>query len=332
MTEYSRLAKGVFTASASNKFINLPFRPDYVELWNYTNIKTTGNNLMTRAWWDNTLSDGSANPTMIECYNSSGVVVFDTIQSNGISNFYANTVQSGTTKQVVAITKASNAQVTVTAHGYSVGDVIVLQGLYQTSTTGMPQISGLYFNVISVVDANNFTINWNTNQSNYTALSGSPAGSTCTQIFFSDIYAPQINAPAAITTGTSTTVVCTFNHNFVVGQQIAFHIPSAWGMNQLNSTAALGSPLYANVTSVCNVKSTGFTPYNTNQPVSSVPGLTVPVIVPVGDVNTGGSPITLTSSLYPSPLFPTSSNGVRTINGPAIMGAFVNNTRQGFYI
>jgi len=38
------------------------------------------------------------------------------------------------------------------------------------------------------------------------------------------------------------------------------------------------------------------------------------------------------SPLYPSPSFPTSSGGVSTINGPAIRGAFVNNTAQGFII
>jgi len=52
----------------------------------------------------------------------------------------------------------------------------------------------------------------------------------------------------------------------------------------------------------------------------------------VGDVNTGGNLISAGSPLYPSPSFPTSSGGVSTINGPAIRGAFVNNTAQGFII
>jgi hypothetical protein len=339
MTEYSKLAKGVFTATTPSQFVNLPFRPDFVELWNYTNIKTAAANKMTRAWWTSNLIDGTANPTMIEIYNNSSAVVFDTIQTAGISNFYANTVQGGASKQIVAITKATNAQVTVTAHGYNVGDVVALTGLYQSSTTGMPQISSLFFNVVTRVDANNFTINWNTNQSNYTALSASPTGATCTQIFFSDVYAPQVNTPATITTGATTTISTTFNHNFVVGQQIAFHIPPAWGITELNSSASLGSPLYGYVTSitdnltfVCNINSLGFTAYNTNQPVASVPGMSTPTVCPVGDINTGGWPITATSALYPSPLFPTFTGGARTINGPAIQGAFVNNTRQGFFI
>jgi hypothetical protein len=51
-------------------------------------------------------------------------------------------------------------------------------------------------------------------------------------------------------------------------------------------------------------------------------------MVAVGDVNTGGLAISSGSALYPSPVV----NGVSTINGPAISGAFVNNTRQGFII
>ena len=62
--------------------------------------------------------------------------------------------------------------------------------------------------------------------------------------------------------------------------------------------------------------------------VSKVPGLSPPQMLSVGDVNTGGWPISNGSPLYPSPLV----NGVSTINGPAIQGAFTNNTRQGFVI
>lgn len=343
MAEYSRLAKGNFTATGTTQYVPLPFQPDYVELWNYTNIKTAGTHAVTRAWWDNKLADGANNPTMIELYaGSSSSVVFDTIQTNGISLLVGNTIQFGASQQIIGITKASQAVVNVTAHGYSVGDAVVLTGLYQSSTTGMPQIAGLYFTIVAVGDADHFTINWNTNQTNYTALSGSPSGSTVSKVFFHSLYPPQINTPATITTGTTTTITTTFDHNFEVGQEIAFHIPSSWGMSQLNSLpnpTIPGSPIYGyvisvtdNLTFVCNINSTGYTAYNTNQTVASVPGLTTPTVLAVGDVNTGGNIIFSGSPLYPPPRFPTSTNRVPTINGPAIRGAFVNNTSQGFYI
>lgn len=341
MTEYSRMAKGNFTASATSQIINLPFQPDYVEIWNYTNIKTAATNKVARAWWDVSLTDATNNPTMVEIYNSGTAVVFDTIQTNGISAFNANTSQFGTAQQIIGIDKTTSI-VNVTAHGYSVGDTIVLSGLYQSSTTGMPQIAGLFFTITAVGDNDHFTINWNLSQSNYTSLSGSPVGSFVSKVLFPYLYPPQINTPSAITAGATTTVVTTFNHNFVVGQEIAFHVPSIFGMNQLNSlpnSLIPGSPIYGyvisvtdNLTFVCNINSLGYTAYNTNQPVSIVPGLSLPVVAAVGDVNTGGNGIFAGSPLYPSPRFPTSTNRVSTINGPAIAGAFVNNTRQGFTI
>jgi hypothetical protein len=99
-----------------------------------------------------------------------------------------------------------------------------------------------------------------------------------------------------------------------------------------------GRPIYYFVQSIqsntqftCTALSSGVTAFNSNQPVSSVPGLQLPQVVAVGDVNTGGIPFS-GGALYPSPSFPTFSGGVPTINGPAISGAFVNNTSQGFLI
>jgi hypothetical protein len=54
---------------------------------------------------------------------------------------------------ITAITKAANAKVTVTGHGYVAGDDIYFGGV-----TGMTQINGRTFRVVSVEDANNFTI------------------------------------------------------------------------------------------------------------------------------------------------------------------------------
>ena len=76
-----------------------------------------------------------------------------------------------------------------------------------------------------------------------------------------------------------------------------------------------------------------FTPFTNNIAVSMVVGLSYPQIVAVGDVNTGGESISLNSPLYPSPFYvPIATTQFVTINGPAIKGAFVNNTSQGFII
>lgn len=357
MAEYSRLAKGNFTATGNAAIVNLPFLPDYVELWNYSNIKTAGTHKVTRAWWDNKLLDGSNNPTMLELYSgSSTATVFDIISTNGISTFqgalalqYGPIVQH-TANTDFAISKANPAVVTVsgagiTDHGLQTGDWVTFQNLAQTSTTGMQQIAGIPF-MVTRTGATTFTINWNTNQSNYTAFNTATSTNNVgsyKKILYPNLYFPGETVISAITTGATTTISTAGAHQFQVGQEIAIRIPSVWGTTQLNSlpnAVIPGSPIYGYVVSVTdfqnvlvNINSTGFTAFNSNQPFANYPGEKFPIIVAVGDVNSGGVQISSGSALYPSPQFAYSSqNSNSTINGPAIIGSFVNNTSQGFLI
>jgi hypothetical protein len=347
MAEYSRIAKGSFTASSgqTTAYVNLPFAPDRVELWNYTNIKTPADSVLTTAFWASNFFDGANNPTMVTSFDSTGAyLTADTIQTNGISVFQAGiSLQYGPTFQITGITKATQAVVTTSvAHGYNVGDTVIMQGIATGVTTNTFRLlNGVPFTIVAVGSTTTFTINWNTNQSNYTAISGSPAGTLVKKVLYPFLYLPQDNVVSAVTTGATTTIATTMYHNFYVGQEIAFRVPTLWGTTQLNSLPnglIPGSPIYGYVVSltdnwtfVCSINSTGFTAFNTNQ--SAIPSNWTPAqVLAVGDVNTGGQVISAGSPLYPSPTFPTASGGVGTINGPAINGAFVNNTRQGFFI
>lgn len=335
MTEYSRIAKGSFTSTGAAKAIYLPFVPDVVELINVSVMATPANNRMVNAFWDGALSSTS----YLSIFNNTGVYTTDSVVTNGISTFSAGlSFQFGAQQQIIGATAANPIVFNVTAHGYQVGDIVMFEGLYQSATTGMPQIAGMMFVISAVGDADHFSIVWPGNGSNYTALSGSPSGAFVKKVLFPFLYAPGVSFIEAITTGTTTTVVTTTPHNLLVGSEVAFRIPRQWGTTELNSlpnNVIPGSPIYGYVVSVTNsttvvvnINSTGFTAFNTNQTVASVPGLSFPQILAVGDVNTGGAAISSGSQLYPSPTI----NGALTINGPAINGASINNTRQGFII
>lgn len=341
MTEYSRVAKGKFTSTGAAKVINLPFQPDSIEMWNYSSYATPANHGVPYAYWDAAMGQGFAVETVFATDSDVTPVIMtgDVVVANGFSTFSAGqALQFGARKQIIGATAANPIVFNVTAHGYAVGDVVVFQGLYQSSTTGMPQICGMPFRISVVGDADHFSVVWPGAGSNYTALSGSPAGAYVKKVLYPYLYAPGVSFVEAITTGTTTTVVTTAQNNFVVGQEIAFRIPTAWGTYQLNSlpnSVTPGSPIYGYVVSVtntttfvCSIDSTGFTAFNTNQTVASVPGLEFPQVVAVGDVNTGGVQISAGSALYPPPVV----NSINTINGPAIQGAFVNNTSNGFVI
>jgi hypothetical protein len=343
MTEDSRMAKGRFTSTGAAQIINLPFVPDYVELINYTASATPANHGIPFAWWDANMGQGFA---IVDLFNATPAMISDSVDTNGISTFTAGQMlQYGATQNVSTITKANPAVVTASAaHGLASGDVVIFQNLDQTATTGMQQIAGIPFTV-TVTGATTFTIPWNTNQSNFTAYNSgtSTEQATFKKVLYPYLYAPGVSVISAITTGTTTTIDTTDAHNFVVGQEVAFRIPSSYGTTQLNSlpnSTTPGSPIYGYViavtdynTVVVNINSTAYTAFNSNQPVTSVPGLSWPQIVAVGDVNTGGVQISSGSALYPPPFVrPIGTTTVNTINGPAIQGAFFNNTSQGFII
>ena len=341
MTEYSRMAKGYFTSTGSAQVINLPFQPDAVEMWNYSSYATPANHGVPYAYWDVNMGQGFA---VEQVFNATPVLSTDIVTSNGISSFAAGQLlQYGAQLQIASITKASPAVVTTgSAHGLKSGDVVILTCLYQSSTTGMPQIAGIPFTV-TVTSATTFTIPWNTNQSNYTALSGSPSGAYMRKVLYPYLYFPGTSFISAITTGTTTTIDTTCAHNFVVGQEVAFRIPTSWGTYQLNSlpnTQIPGSPIYGYVVSVTdyntvvvNINSSSYTAFNSNPTFASFPGEFFPQIVAVGDVNTGGVQISSGSALYPPPYSTQiGTTKTNTINGPAILGSYVNNTAQGFII
>lgn len=341
MAEYSRLAKGKFTSTGAAQIINLPFRPDFVEMINYSAAATPANHGVPFAKWDVNMGQGFA---VEEVFNATPVLSTDVVVANGITSFAAGQLlQFGSTLAISGITKANPAIVTTTtSHGYASGDVVIFQGLFQSATTGMPQIAGIPFTV-TVLSATTFSIPWNTNQSNYTALSASPAGATVKKVLYPYLYLPGTTFITAITTGTTTTIDTTDAHNFRVGQEVAFRIPSQWGTVELNSlpnTLSPGSPVYGYVISVTdyntvivNIDSSAMTAFTSNQTVASVPGLSYAQIVAVGDVNSGGETISSGSVLYPPPIFePIGTTQFGTINGPAIRGSYVNNTSQGFII
>jgi hypothetical protein len=369
MAEYSRMAKGHYTAAASGptgQVVNLPFQPTRVEFTNFTlaNSAAASQNIV-RAFWDVSMGQGV---TVVEGYNATPALIFDVVPTNGISTFAAGQLlqygpvyaHNSVASADFSITAASPAVVTTaTAHGLVSGNVIVFSNLYQSSTTGMQQMAGVPLTV-SVTSPTVFQVNWNASGSNYTAFNTATSTGNVgswKQVLYPYLYCPEQTVITGINrtlneqfTGAANTIQTAAAHNFQVGQEVAFRIPTAWGTTQLNSLPDIpipGSPIYWYVIAVTqntftvsqssnnpNGSLSGFTAFNPNQTFASFPGLKMPQVVPAGDVNTGGAVITAGSPLYPSPqVYSGFTNSLApTINGPAIQGAFVNNTSQGFII
>lgn len=323
--EYSKLASGQVVGVTSGIIpVVLPFLPNYVELDNYTAYAAATNGLIINTKWHSDMVQGSA---MQLVFNSSPALISQVQTTGGISTFSAGYPQLGAAIAIASISKHATAPVVTTtgSHGLSTGNVVIMTGLAQSSTTGMQQIAGLPF-VITVTAPTTFTISFNTNQSNYTALSGSPTGANVRQVLYPYLYFPGDTFISFLSSsGSSTLVSTTADHNMVVGQEVAFRVGSVFGTTQLNTPTSLGQPVYGVVTVVnsatqvtVNINSSAFTAFNSNPTVAqALAGLTWPQMLAVGDTNTGSA----TNTYLPT-----------TINGPAIGGAFQNNSRQGFLI
>ncbi len=314
--------------------VTLPFEPQVVELMNYTSADTPASGGIPFVSWDVEMGQGYS---VIETFNATPVLTTNVLTAGGISTFSAGlSLQFGPSIHITGMTAANPPVITANNHGYQNGDIVLLEGLYQSTNTGMPQMSGMPF-VVGNVTTNTFTVPWNASGSNYTQLTSSQTTAFVKKILFPFLYAPGTSFITNLTLASTTTVYCTAPHNLVAGSEVAFRISQPWGTTQLNSLANVrypGSPMYGYVMSVVNsttvvvkINSSNFTPFNPNVAITSVHGLTPPQMVAVGDINSGSAPYS-GGALYPSPVV----NGVPTINGPAISGAYVNNTSSGFVI
>jgi len=350
MAEYSRLASGKVSSvlTGAPTTVILPFIPDFIQISNATAAVAGAG--VTSAYWETDMGQGAA---FLNTFgtgeqfiapvggSSSGALVSGT----GFSTFKgALALQYGPSLAIASFTKNAGAPVITTTgnHNLVSGNVVIFQGLKQSATTGMQQIAGIPF-VVTVTGATTFTIQWDNSGSNYTALSGSPAGAAVKEVLYPNLLTPNVGFISALALSTTTTVTTTAPTNIQVGQEVAFRIPKSWGTTQLNSlpnTVIPGSPIYGYVQSVSSstsfvvsINSTGYSAFTPNQVFASYPGEQFPQVVAVGDINTGGYPYT-GAQLYPSPAFynGTGTALVNSINGPAIQGAFANNSSMGFII
>lgn len=376
MAEYSRIATGQVVSNGGQTLVVLPFTPNYIRIdnrsaaiaasgvtsaWWYTDM---GQGSAFRSLYGTgTQYIGQTAATSTAGISTLFGTGFTTIEA-GLSlqygPIYAHnsvaTADFAIAKSGAGGSGPATTITTVTNHNLTTGNWVVFSNLAQTSTTGMNQIAGIPF-MVTVTGATTFTIFWDTSNAVYTTFnSATSTGNVGSfkKILYPVLYFPGTAFIAAITLGVTTTVQTTAPHNFVVGQEVAFRIPKipgiippVWGTTELNSLPNVlipGSPIYGYVVSVTNsttfvvnIDSTFYTAFSVVIPYLSYIGLNYAQVVAVGDVNTGGYPISAGSDLYPSPsvfngFVSSTTVGARTINGPGIQGAYCNGTFRGFLI
>lgn len=317
MSEYNKIAEGTITVTTGGvaQFLNLPYLPISFEMWNKTQWGIGATAQIQKAMG---FAEDAAGTAYLESTagSASAALSSSKITANGLSFIKAGSPAFGPVIALAStfVTQASNALVTTASnHGYSVGDVVWIYG-----TTGMLQIAGQPYTVLTVGSPTTFTIAVNSS-----GFAAAASAGFVKKVLYPDLYLPGNRFITAISqNGVNTVVTTSVNHNMKVGQEIAFTIPPQWGMTQLDQTvqAALDpqkkiyiSAVTAN-TLTCNIDSSAFTPFAFPTSAVAALGMTFPQVTPIGDQNSGG--------LAP--------NGVLT--SLTIPGAFETNTRQGVVI
>lgn len=333
MAQYSKIIRGTFTSTGVAKFLSLPMIPDTIEVWNKTKWATTTNHIGTQAIGFAEDAAGTAYVT-----ESNGTAWLGKIITTGGFTFInAGTYQYGPTATITGIVAATGIVTTNAAHGFVVGDAVLLYG-----TTGMLQIAGLVTSVTAVGSPTTFTIG-NIPTAGFAAAA---TAGFAKKVLYPDLYVPFVNTITAITTGATTTIATSVNHSFVVGQEVFFVIPNTgfvnttpvWGTTQLDSQVvvqATGIPQQAYITSitnantfVVNVNSTGFGAFTFPTSAQAALGITFAQVAAIGDSNNGFV------QAPPLPLQPTGQTYTNTVYPKAltIPGAYLPNTRQGVIV
>ena len=274
------LISGKFTSDGNTKQLSIRSDLDWMEVVNFTQAsttQTTGRGV--KFYWQRGMASGaglmetkqdSANAIDLEGLTSGGFTLLDT------SSQVPESQKTGTN-----VTKAAPAVCTVTAHGYSTGDVV---RIYNTDEMG--QLNGLEFN-ITVSDANTFSLtNMDTNTGNFTASTSFNAR----RIPFNPIYYPRNRVITDMSAASSCIVTMAVTHGLTVGQIVRLKVPAGFGMveaDELKATVTAIGAADANSftnTITLDLDTSSFTAFA--WPAATSSPLTFAQVIPFGDDDT----------------------------------------------
>lgn len=310
---YASAVTGVVTQAATAATINIPIpgAGDLLkfEIWDETQFGlASANTDMLQAYWFKDMLAGAAF-VKNRVSGSAAALTTNMVTTGGFTLIDPNsTSQLAASKTGTAITAADPAVVTSNAHGYSVGDTVLL-----TNTTGMLQIAGYAF-TITAVSTNTFTLG-------YLDASGFAAAATNVVSRKVNFFSPYVPRRMRITNvgtatslgvagaGTSSIITLAETNAYTVGQAVRIYVPNSFisaGSNPFVNIGTVGtastlslivtatitaintadnsSPAISNTITV-NINSTGTT-FAFPTSATAATGVQGPFVEPVGEAAT----------------------------------------------
>lgn len=276
MAEFKQIASGSFTSDGNVKQIALRSDFDVFRVWNQTQAATTqATGRGVRFEWQRGLADGAA--FMWTKQNASNAIDLEFITAAGFTrrDLADQTLGAAQATSGTDVTNANPAVVTVTGHGYSVGDRVRIYG-----TTSMLQIAGYDFTITAVPTANSFTLG-------YLDASGFAAAATAgfvRKVPNNPIFAPEINRITAITAANPMVVTLAVTHGLNVGQKVKLKGLAAYGMVEADDLVGnITAVDVANNTITLDIDASAFSAFAFPTSAVAAAGVQQAHIVPFGD-------------------------------------------------
>jgi len=297
-TPLSLIAQGSFISDGAARSLQFPQPIDYFVVRNRSTWGTNPNAVVESVY-----SRGYAAGQSTSILETGAGVLNSSSTAAGGAGFTAidqSTLVDGAASAVTAITAATPA-VASSATTPVAGDIVRLYG-----TTGMLQIAGLEFTVGTVVAGVSFQL---------ANLPAAGFAAAATAGFWRKIedarFLPRRRWITAITAAANAVITTSVDHGYVVGERITVHVPTGFGMTQMEGLTGTVTAVTAS-TITTDIDSSAFTAFAYPTSAVAAGGISFPHVVPFGEVSTLLTQATDNRSLFALQL------------GTAVVGAATN--------
>ncbi len=272
------IQQGRFTATGATTILNIRSDVDWIRVYNTTVSYAAGADTGAEFYWQRGMVQGRG--TVYTKTASTNALQVGQIAAQAGFTLIDQSIQS--LGPVVALSAISNAATpvvsTANTAGLSNGDVVRL-----FNVTGGQQLGGIDFTIGSVTTNTSFTLA-------YMAQIVAATTGSFRKVNFNPLFYPRRRFISKIASVGSTTVITmTVTHQFTVGQEVRFVIPTinatAYGMTELNGVqASIIAVDLVNNSITIDIDSSGFTAFAfpTNAAVLNA-AFTPALVIPVGE-------------------------------------------------
>lgn len=274
MTVETETMVGKYTSDGTYKILQLPAEVHHFQIWNYTGQSSTANpGIIKRAYW----FLGMPTDYYLGVKNTDGAATDESLlgTTGGFRWMQSqpNNIEA-VGNAITAITAATPPVVSKVAHGYQVGDTVLL-----TATTGMLQIAGMEATVTVLDSADTFSIGYIPGA----GFAAAATGGVARRISTPPMFAPRRRFVTAITQAASAVITMSVTHGYQVGEKVTLRVSADFGMTEIDSEVGeITAISAANNTITVNIDTQTYTAFAI--PASTTVPFTHAQVIPVAEI------------------------------------------------